>query len=119
MRQSTLARLVVICGVDGSGKTTLLNRYVANLPEDTAYARFDETCKTGKQFYFEFLKQLGFDEISGTLNEFRNITREFLIYQGTAGNPVFFSWTTHTLLSHPFWSNFAGFRRPKSRSGES
>ena len=81
-------RLVVICGVDGSGKTTLLNRHVANLPEDTAYARFDETCKTGKQFYFEFLKQLGFDEISGTLNEFRNIIREFLIYQGKAGNPV-------------------------------
>ena len=85
----TLGSLAVICGVDGSGKTTLLNRYVANLPEDTAYARFDETCKTGKQFYFEFLKQLGFDEISGTLSEFRNITREFLIYQGTAGNPVF------------------------------
>ena len=85
----TAGSLAVICGVDGSGKTTLLNRYVANLPEDTAYARFDETCKTGKQFYFEFLKQLGFDEISGTLSEFRNITREFLIYQGTAGNPVF------------------------------
>jgi len=80
--------LAVIYGVDGSGKTTLLNRYVANLPEDAAYARFDETCKTGKQFYFDFLKQLGFDEISGTLREFRNITREFLKYQGTAGNPV-------------------------------
>ncbi len=80
--------LAVICGVDGSGKTTLLNRYVGNLPEDIAYARFDETCKTGKQFYFEFLKQLGFDEISGTLKEFRNITREFLIYQVTAGHPV-------------------------------
>ena len=80
--------LAVVCGVDGSGKTTLLNRYVANLPEDAAYARFDESCKTGKQFYFEFLKQLGFDEISGTLREFRNITREFLIYQGTAGHPV-------------------------------
>ena len=80
--------LVVICGVDGSGKTTLLNRYVGNLPESTAYARFDETCKTGKQFYFEFLKQLGFDEISGTLREFRNITREFLIYQCTAGKPA-------------------------------
>ena len=80
--------LAVFCGVDGSGKTTLLNRYVANLPEETAYARFDETCKTGKQFYFDFLKQLGFDEISGTLREFRNITREFLKYQGTAGNCV-------------------------------
>ena len=80
--------LAVICGVDGSGKTTLLNRYVANLPEDTTHARFDETCKTGKQFYFDFLQQLGFDEISGTLKEFRNITREFLKYQGTAGNPV-------------------------------
>jgi type II secretory pathway predicted ATPase ExeA len=81
-------RLAVVCGVDGSGKTTLLNRYVANLPEDAVYARFDETCKTGKQFYFEFLKQLGFDEMSGTLGEFRNITREFLIYQGTADYPV-------------------------------
>ena len=80
--------LAVICGVDGSGKTTLLNRYVANLPEDAAYARFDETCKNGKQFYFDFLQQLGFDEISGTLREFRNITREFLKYQGAVGNPV-------------------------------
>lgn len=81
-------RLAVICGVDGSGKTTLLNRFVANLPENTVFARFDETCKTGKQFYFDFLTQLGFDEISGTLREFRNITREFLIYKGTASHPV-------------------------------
>ncbi len=80
--------LAVICGVDGSGKTTLLNRYVGNLPENIACARFDETCQTGKQFYVEFLKQLGFDEISGTLNEFRNITREFLVYQGSVGNPI-------------------------------
>ena len=80
--------LLVLCGADGSGKTALLNRHISNLGEDVSYATFDQTCADGTQFYCELLRQLGFHDISGKLNELRNITREFLIHRGMADDPV-------------------------------
>jgi len=80
--------LLVLCGAEGSGKTTLLNRHIVNLDEDVSYATFDETCANGTQFYCGLLRQLGFHDISGKLNELRNIAREFLIHRGTAGDHV-------------------------------
>lgn len=80
--------LLVICGADGSGKTALLNRHILSLDEDVSYATFDETCADGTQFYSAFLRQLGFHDITGKLNELRNIAREFLIHRGKAGDPV-------------------------------
>ncbi len=82
--------LIVVCGADGSGKTTLLNQYIAGLGEDLCYAAFDETCVESAQFYCSFLKQIGFDEISGTLRELQRITREFLIHRGKNGKHVLF-----------------------------
>ncbi|MDH4261060.1 MAG: AAA family ATPase, partial [Gammaproteobacteria bacterium] len=82
--------LIVVCGADGSGKTTLLNQYIAGLGDDLCYAAFDETCVEGAQFYCSFLKQIGFDEISGTLRELQRITREFLIHRGKKGRHVLF-----------------------------
>ncbi|MCP5090659.1 MAG: FHA domain-containing protein [Gammaproteobacteria bacterium] len=80
--------LMVICGADGSGKTTLLNRYTTSLGQDVSFATFDETCVDGNQFYCAFLRQLGFQDISGSLQELRRITKEFLIHRGIAGDPV-------------------------------
>ena len=80
--------LMVICGADGSGKTTLLNRHTTSLGPDVSFATFDETCADGNQFYCAFLRQLGFQDISGSLQELRRITREFLIHRGIAGDPV-------------------------------
>lgn len=81
-------RLLVIYGAEGLGKTTLLNRYTANLDSDTSFATFDETCLDGTQFYCELLTQLGFTDISGTLNELQHISREFLIHRALASDPV-------------------------------
>lgn len=81
-------RILVIYGAEGVGKTTLLNRYTANLDPGTSFATFDETCMDGTQFYRELLRQLGFTDITGTLNELRHISREFLIHRGLAGDPV-------------------------------
>ena len=80
--------LLVLCGAEGSGKTTLLNRHILNLDEDVSYATFDETCADGTQFYYGLLRQLGFHDISGKLNELRNIAREYLTHRGIAGDPV-------------------------------
>ncbi len=80
--------LLVLCGAEGSGKTTLLNRHILNLDEDVSYASFDDTCTDGTQFYCGLLRQLGFHDIAGKLNELRNIAREFLIHRGIAGDPV-------------------------------
>ena len=80
--------LVVICGGDGSGKTTLLNRYISGLGDDISYATIDETCKGEKEFYCAFLRQLGFNDITGTPRELRRITKEFLVHRGLAGDPV-------------------------------
>ncbi len=80
--------LMVICGADGSGKTTLLNRYITSLNDETTFATFDETCPNGTEFYCAFLRQLGFHDISGKLQELRRITREFLIHRGKAQDPV-------------------------------
>lgn len=81
-------RMLLLCGADGSGKTTLLNRYIASLGDETSFASFDENCADGTQFYYSLLRQLGFSEITGTLGEFRNISKEFLIHRGLAGDPV-------------------------------
>ncbi|MDH3304954.1 MAG: FHA domain-containing protein [Gammaproteobacteria bacterium] len=80
--------LLVICGANGSGKTALLNRHILSLDNDVSYATFDETCADGTQFYSALLRQLGFHDITGKLNELRNIAREFLIHRGKAGDPV-------------------------------
>ena len=80
--------LLVLCGTEGSGKTTLLNRHILDLDEDVSYATFDETCADGTQFYCGLLRQLGFHDISGKLNELRNIAKEFLIHRSTAGDHV-------------------------------
>ncbi|MBT8089872.1 MAG: FHA domain-containing protein [Gammaproteobacteria bacterium] len=80
--------LLVLCGTEGSGKTTLLNRHILQLDEDVSYATFDESCADGTQFYCGLLRQLGFHDISGKLNELSNIAREFLIHRGMAGDPV-------------------------------
>ena len=78
--------LLILCGTEGSGKTTLLNRHILDLDEDVSYATFDETCADGTQFYCGLLRQLGFHDISGKLNELRNIAKEFLIHRSTAGD---------------------------------
>jgi type II secretory pathway predicted ATPase ExeA/chromosome segregation ATPase len=80
--------LLVLCGADGSGKTTLLNRYIASLTHDDFFASFDETCSDAAQFHCGLLRQLGFNDITGTLNELRHISREFLIHRGLAGDHV-------------------------------
>ena len=80
--------LMVICGADGSGKTTLLNRYIASLGHEDFFASFDENCTEATQFHCGLLRQLGFIDINGTLNELRRITREFLIHRGLAGDHV-------------------------------
>ena len=80
--------MVVICGVDGSGKTTLLNHFITSLGSDVSYASIDESCSSDEQFYCAFLRQLGFSEITGTSNELRGITKEFLVQRGLAGDPV-------------------------------
>ena len=81
-------RLLVIYGAEGLGKTTLLNRYTANLDSNTSFATFDEKCMDGTQFYRELLRQLGFTEITGTLNELRHISSEFLKHRALASDPV-------------------------------
>ncbi len=80
--------LMVICGANGSGKTTLLNRYIASLGHEDFFASFDETCTEATQFHCSLLRQLGFSDITGTLNELRHISREFLIHRGLAGDHV-------------------------------
>jgi type II secretory pathway predicted ATPase ExeA len=85
---STSDSLVVVCGADGSGKSTLLNRFVTSVDDHTYCVAIDEHCHGEKQFYNEFLKQIGFAEIEGTLNELKNITKEFLVCRGIARDHV-------------------------------
>lgn len=80
--------LVVLRGADGSGKTTLLNRYVAGLSDDTYYATVDETCNNETDFYCSFLRQLGFNDITGKPGELRRIATEFLVHRAKAGDTV-------------------------------
>ena len=79
---------VVIRGADGSGKTTLLNRFIDTLDDDVSFASINETCADEKQFYSAFLRQLGFDDITGSTRELRSITREFLVHRCIASDPV-------------------------------
>jgi len=80
--------LLVICGADGSGKTTLIDRYVKSLDDDAFSVVIDETCHGDLRFYSTFLTQIGFEDISGTASELRNITKEFLVCRGIAGDHV-------------------------------
>ncbi len=80
--------LIVVCGADGSGKTSLLNRYIASLGEEAFFACFDENCSDATQFHCGFLRQLGFNDITGSLNELRHISREFLVHRGLAGDHI-------------------------------
>jgi type II secretory pathway predicted ATPase ExeA/predicted nucleic acid-binding Zn-ribbon protein len=80
--------LVVICGADGSGKSSLLNRFITTIGDDISFVVIDETCHSEEKFYSAFLTQIGFEEITGTASELGNITREFLVYRGIAGDHV-------------------------------
>ncbi len=80
--------LVVICGADGSGKSTLLNRFITTNADNVSCVVIDETCRGEEQFYSAFLTQIGFEEISGTASELRNITKEFLVCRGIANDHV-------------------------------
>jgi len=80
--------LVVVCGADGSGKSTLLNRFVTTIGDRISCVVIDETCHGDEQFYSAFLEKIGFEEISGSANELRNITKEFLVCRGIANDHV-------------------------------
>jgi general secretion pathway protein A len=80
--------LVVICGADGSGKSTLLNRFISSIGDRISCVVIDETCHGEEQFYSAFLTQIGFAEITGTVKELKNITKEFLVCRGIAGDHV-------------------------------
>ena len=80
--------LVVICGADGSGKSTLLNRFITSIRDHISCVIIDETCHGEEQFYSAFLTQIGFEEIIGTAKELQNITKEFLVCRGIAGDHV-------------------------------
>ncbi len=80
--------LVVLCGADGSGKSSLLNRFVTSIGDHATCVLIDETCHDEEQFYRVFLKRIGFEEIDGTADELRNITKEFLVCRGIAGDHV-------------------------------
>ncbi len=79
---------VVVCGANGSGKSTLLDHFIGGLDDHTYFVAINETCRGEANFYSEFLTQIGFLEIDGTAAELQNITKEFLVYRGNAGNPV-------------------------------
>lgn len=80
--------LVVLRGAEGSGKTTLLNCYVAGLDEATYFATVDQSCETEAGFYCTFLRQLGFNDITGKPGELRHIASEFLVHRARAGDSV-------------------------------
>ena len=79
---------VVVCGADGSGKSTLLNHFLASLDRHSLFAVLNETCLNAEQFYCAFLQQIGFEDISGSVHELHNITREFLRHRGNADDHV-------------------------------
>jgi general secretion pathway protein A len=80
--------LVAICGADGSGKSTLIERYASSLGDHINSVVIDETCHSELQFYNAFLTQIGFTEITGTADELKNISKEFLVCRGIAGDHV-------------------------------
>jgi type II secretory pathway predicted ATPase ExeA/chromosome segregation ATPase len=61
---------------------------VAGIDDHTYCVVIDEHCHGEEQFYNEFLTQIGFEEIEGTLNELKNITKEFLVCRGIARDHV-------------------------------
>jgi general secretion pathway protein A len=81
--------LVVVCGADGSGKSTLISRFVGTIRDRVSCVLIDGASYQGVvPFYSTFLKQIGFDEITGTVSELRNITKEFLVCRGIARDHV-------------------------------
>ena len=80
--------LVAICGADGSGKSTLIDRYVSSLGDHIYSVVINETCHSELQFYGAFLTQIGFKDITGTAGELKNISKEFLVCRGIAGDHV-------------------------------
>ncbi len=80
--------LVVICGAGGSGKSTLLDHHVSRIGHHVYCVAIDESCKDEEQFYATVLNQIGFEDITGTVHELKNITREFLVCRGIAGDHV-------------------------------
>lgn len=80
--------LVVISGAEGSGKTTLLSSFISDLDDEVSFACIDETCAGESEFYGAILEQIGFSDITGTPNELRNITKQFLVSRGMANDPV-------------------------------
>jgi type II secretory pathway predicted ATPase ExeA len=80
--------LVAICGADGSGKSTLIERYVSGLDDQIYCVKIDESCQNESQFYGAFLTQIGFNNITGTAGELKNITKEFLVCRGIANDHV-------------------------------
>jgi len=79
---------VIVCGAEGSGKSTLLNHFLASLDSHCLFVLLNETCLNAEQFYCAFLQQIGFEDISGSVNELHNITREFLRHRGNSGDHV-------------------------------
>ena len=79
--------LFVLRGAEGAGKTTVLKRCLGAL-SNASVALIDETCEDGTDFYCAFLRQMGFADIAGKLQELRTITREFLVHRAAAGDHV-------------------------------
>jgi type II secretory pathway predicted ATPase ExeA len=79
---------VLVRGADGTGKTTLLNRFLINLDEDSIFATIDDSCTTDTEFYSAILKQLGFNDVTGSMMELRLITQAYLVQRTSAGDTV-------------------------------
>jgi type II secretory pathway predicted ATPase ExeA len=79
---------VLVRGADGTGKTTLLNRFLSNLDKDFIFATIDDSCRTDSDFYTTILKQLGFNDISGSMTELRQITQAYLVQRTSTGDTV-------------------------------
>lgn len=80
--------LVVVCGANGSGKSTQLKRFVSSVDDSIYCVVIDESCHGEEQFYTAFLTQIGFSDITGTANELKNITKEFIVCRGIAGDHI-------------------------------
>lgn len=81
--------LVVVCGADGSGKSTLIRRFIGAIQDEVSCVLIDAATHQGVvPFYRSFLQQIGFNDITGSASELGNITREFLVCRGIAGDHV-------------------------------
>lgn len=80
--------LVIVCGANGSGKSTQLKRFINSVDDSIYCVVIDETCHGEEQFYHAFLTQIGFSDITGTAHELKNITKEFIVCRGIAGDHI-------------------------------